>query len=164
MIDLSKFPGFGPPPSIPVVVTASETAQADPDGLFKKPPGLLPMASRFWDAILLREQSQPHTPIEWVVLTLACQWLSEAELQLQDGKFVPAGIATDKFMAIATKFGYTPADREKAGIVAQKPKPAPRRKRSVDELTPDQITAKLQSGGVIETRVIPGMEQEPEDV
>jgi hypothetical protein len=120
------------------------------------------MASFFWDSVLQQDKTTPHTPTEWVVLALACKWLSEAEMQLKESRSVPAGIATDKVLNIVSKFGFTPADREKAGVTPAKPKPAPRRKRSTDELTPDQITKQLASKGVIpETRIIPGMEEEP---
>lgn len=114
----------------------------------KKPGNLSPMASEFWDSVAQNPDVR-HSPTEMIVLAIGCKWLTQIENRITELNSVPAGIATDKFLAIAAKFGFTPADREKAGVAAVKPKPAPRRKRSADELTPEAVTAQLQAASLI---------------
>lgn len=121
------------PLPVDVVPPVAPPVDGSPQAMLPKPENLSPVASSFWDSLVNPGLSLP----EQAVVVLMCRWLDIALTRTSEDNLVPAGIASDKFFFLATKFGLTPSDRSKAGVKTERIKPQPKRKRSIDEFTPD---------------------------
>lgn len=75
------------------------------------------------------------------LLRITCKWLDRFNKYIDsDDKNadVKCGIATDKLLALASKFGLTPQDRKAHGDDA-KPKKSERKRTALDELRPGKL-------------------------
>lgn len=102
-----------------------------------KPEDLGEEGSAHWDKVvkLMRRQLKAT---DQAALVMACRWVDRfhrLKNSSDKGVDIQLGIATDKFLLLSTKFGFTPHDRKGVGEGPQKPKSA-EKKTALDELKP----------------------------
>lgn len=105
-----------------------------------KPADLKQGGSDFWDHVVKAMRRQLKAT-DQAALTMACRWIDrfdEKREAVGNGIDVSLGIATDKFLLLSAKFGFTPHDRKNVGEGPQKPK-ATEKKTSLDELKPSVL-------------------------
>jgi len=110
----------------------------------QKPDDLGEHGSKFWD-FAVKALPKDLKSVDYAALRLACRWLDRSEKGLSSdakGSDVTAGIATDKFLDISKRFGFTPKDRKESGIGGGTKPKAEQKKTALDDLKPENLGAK----------------------
>jgi hypothetical protein len=108
----------------------------------EKPADLDPAGSDFWDHVT-KSMRKTLKPTDQAALVMACRWIDRFNIKLDSddkGADIGLGIATDKFLAISAKFGFTPKDRKDEGGNS-KPK-AIQNRTGLDDLSPAALGEK----------------------
>lgn len=81
-------------------------------------------------------------PSDEPALHMACKWLDRFHRFIdEDGNTdVKLGIATDKFLLLSAKFGFTPRDRKDTGDDSKTTKKIEKKRTALDSLSPDRLS------------------------
>lgn len=108
---------------------------------FPVPADLAEAGQEFWRTATRRKWKGLNR-VDAAALHMACVWIDRffnASLTEDKSTDVRMAIATDKFLMISERFGFTPNDRRKIGIgSAKKPKVTEKRTR-IDTLKPAML-------------------------
>ncbi len=109
-----------------------------------KPDDLGDHGSKFWD-LVMASMRRTIRVVDTAALRMACKWLDRFERDGDSdvkGVEIKLGIATDKFLEISKRFGFTPADRLKTPVESSGKPKAVEKKTALDELVPGKLEPK----------------------
>lgn len=110
----------------------------------QKPNDLGEHGSKFWD-LVMSSMRRTVRVVDTAALRMACKWLDRFERDGDSeakGVEIKLGIATDKFLEISKRFGFTPADRLKNPAEASGKPKATEKKTALDDLVPTKLEPK----------------------
>lgn len=106
-----------------------------------KPDDLGDHGSKFWDLVMASMRKTIRV-VDTAALRMACKWLDRFERDGDSdakGIEIKLGIATDKFLEISKRFGFTPADRLKTPVESSGKPKAAEKKTALDALVPGKL-------------------------
>lgn len=109
----------------------------------EKPDDLGDHGGKFWDLVMSSMRRKVQV-VDTAALTMACKWWNRFERDVESnekGVEIRLGIATDKFLEISKRFGFTPKDRVGDDTASKKPK-ATEKKTLLDEMKPGKLEPK----------------------